>query len=336
MLFTWAFIRLPWAGTASVNDDDVIPVLSIAASATHVQEGSGGATTATFEVLRTGNLAGPVAAIWGYDPITTPSIRATDAADFVNGTYPSGVLQLADGQSRATLTVQVAADDLAEHDETFAIRLLPKLASFHDVNAGQSVATMVISNDDTIADLLVADAKGMPYPATPTIYSGPVREIDKECILLGPENLVVAARGPNWFIRTGSGDDAIALAEGRNIVDGGTGSNFIATAAGADTVFVDVRGATASTWSTVTTLGPSDMATIWGLSSGFAAMQWMDDWGAAGYAGITLMATVPGAPVACLTLAGLTRADLDSGRLLMDSGYDWASASDYSNIWLRW
>ena len=112
------------------------------------------------------------------------------------------------------------------------------------------------------------------------------------------------------------------------MLDGGTGSNFLTAGAGTDTVFVDARGATADTWSTVAKFHGGDAATLWGVSAATPA-RWLDGQRAAGATGLTLHAGAAGGPTASITLAGFTRADLAGGTLTAFFGHDAASGSDY-------
>src|ERR1044071_2926371 len=123
--------------------------------------------------------------------------------------------------------------------------------------------------------------------------------------------------------------DAIAVTSGTNVLDGGTGSNFLVGGSGTDTFFVDDRGASADIWSTVVGFHAGDAATIWGVTPQDFSLDWADGQGAAGYTGLTLHATAAGKPTASLTLAGYTQADLNNGRLSVLFGTDSASGSTY-------
>jgi len=143
------------------------------------------------------------------------------------------------------------------------------------------------------------------------------------------DKLDVTAGAPNYFIHTGSGNDALVLLGGTNAVDGGGGSNFLAGGAGTDTFYVDGRGAASDIWSKVANFHPGDSATVFGVSPGVDALAWADNQGTAGFTGLELHAAAAGRPTASLTLAGLTQADMAAGRLAVQYGYDAASGSDY-------
>ena len=115
-------------------------------------------------------------------------------------------------------------------------------------------------------------------------------------------------------------------------MDGGTGSNFLVGAGGTDTFFVDDRGPSSDIWSTVSNFHAGDAATVWGVTSDASGLIWEDNQGAAGYTGLTLHALAPGRPIASLTLAGYSSADLSNGRLSVSFGTDPASASTYMYV----
>jgi Ca2+-binding RTX toxin-like protein len=169
--------------------------------------------------------------------------------------------------------------------------------------------------------LLVQDTT-LNQALTPSIeaYTGPVAGIQHQYINTGADSFNITAATPNWFIHSGSGNDAIAVSSGTNVLDGGAGSNFLTGGSGADTFFVDDRGPTADIWSTVNNFHAGDAATIWGVTPQDHSLDWVDGQGAAGYTGLTLHATAPGLPTASLTLVGFTQSDLHDGRLSVSFG----------------
>ncbi len=171
-----------------------------------------------------------------------------------------------------------------------------------------------------------------PTPVIGHSYVGPVADIQQEYINLASDNLNVSAATPNWFIHSGAGDDAIALASGTNVLDGGAGSNFLTGGTGRDTFFVDNRGASADTWSTVVNFHAGDDVTMWGVTLQDFNSKFADNQGATGYTGLTLHVSAPGQPTVSLTLAGFTMADLNSGRISQTSGIEPVSGSTYTNF----
>lgn len=117
-------------------------------------------------------------------------------------------------------------------------------------------------------------------PDTSSAYAGPVAGINSQYANITPDNLNVTALADNLFIKTGSGNDAIALHGGTNVADAGGGSNFITGGLGFDTIFLDARNIPAAAsaagpvpgaiWDTIQEFGHGDAATLWGVGPGTA------------------------------------------------------------------
>jgi uncharacterized repeat protein (TIGR03803 family) len=182
--------------------------------------------------------------------------------------------------------------------------------------------TTTVINKDIAPPPLSAEDTTLNQALTPSIqaYTGPVADIQHQYIDTGSDGLNITVSTPNWFIHSGSGNDAIAVSSGTNVLDGGAGSNFLTGGSGADTFFVDDRNAPADTWSTVNNFHAGDAATIWGVTPQDHSLDWVDGQGAAGYTGLTLHAMAPGAPTASLTLVGFTQSDLHDGHLSVSFG----------------
>jgi Ca2+-binding RTX toxin-like protein len=171
---------------------------------------------------------------------------------------------------------------------------------------------------------------GQPVGVAGQAYTGPVADLQSEYLNITSDNLNISMGTPNWFIHTGSGDDAIAASSGTNVLDGGTGSNFLTGGSGSDTFFVDNRGASADTWSTIVNFGVGDAVTIWGVTPNDFNFDFEDGQGATGFTGLTLHATAPDKPTASVTFAGFTTADLANGRISESSGTEPVSGSEYT------
>ncbi|MGH3422332.1 MAG: hypothetical protein ACRDOD_22380, partial [Streptosporangiaceae bacterium] len=161
---------------------------------------------------------------------------------------------------------------------------------------------------------------GQAISAVGESYSGPVQGLQEQYINVTGDSINVAASGDGWFIHSGSGNDAISVHGGVNVLDGGTGSNFLTGGSGTDTFYVDDRLAAADIWTTVVGLHAGDDATVWGITPGNFTLGWVGNDGAAGYTGLTLHATAAGRPIASLTLTGYNQADLTNGRLSTSFG----------------
>ena len=175
-------------------------------------------------------------------------------------------------------------------------------------------------------------------------YAGPVANVQNQFLHITTDNLNITATKPNNFIHTGSGNDAVDLSlfgpsgAGTNVVDCGGGSNFLIASISpfsVATVFIDIRAATADTWTTAVNFHKGDAVTIYGVTPS-AALDWEDGQGAAGFTGLTLHAAAPGKPIASLTLASgyfeHSKADLGNGRLAVSFGTDTASGGSYLHI----
>jgi V8-like Glu-specific endopeptidase len=179
-----------------------------------------------------------------------------------------------------------------------------------------------------VDDMTVSPPQPLPPHGVP--YDGPVAGVDEQYIQITTDKLNVSVATPNWFIHTGTGDDAIAVSSGTNVLDGGAGSNFLTGGSGLDTFFVDDRKPTADIWSTIVGFHAGDDVTIWGVSR--TDFEFVNDQGATGFTGLTLQTTPTGTFIAKLTLAGLSQADIASGRLSINSGIDPASSSEFTVV----
>ncbi len=120
-----------------VTDDSALRI----APPTSTAEGQIGSTPFNFVVTRSGDLSQADQAMW---TVARNGGRSADAADFVGGVLPSGIVTFAPGQRTATITVLVAADRLVEPDESFSVTLSN---SFHAALA-QPIAVATIGADD--------------------------------------------------------------------------------------------------------------------------------------------------------------------------------------------
>jgi serralysin len=159
-------------------------------------------------------------------------------------------------------------------------------------------------------------------PASAQAYSGPVAGLQHQYVYPGSDNVNISVSDDDWFLHGGSGNDAIAAHGGYNVLDGGTGSNFLTGGSGTDTFFVDDRGPPADIWSTVNGFHAGDDATVFGITPNpdNSNVQWFDNQGAVGYTGLTLHVPTPGQPTASLTLPSYAMSDLSNGRLAVQFG----------------
>lgn len=135
------------------NDDVVFNLLSAA----NQSEGSGGVRELRYVVERTGDLNGNDTITWSLAP---GQVNPVDAADFVGGVLPSGVLVFGPGSSSTEIVIQVATDSLLEGNESFVL-------SLGTPNAGATVSNGSVSglilNDDHLFSIAAV---------TPTVVEG--------------------------------------------------------------------------------------------------------------------------------------------------------------------
>ncbi len=213
-------------------------------------------------------------------------------------------------------------------DDTWPV--VQAIAALRTVNAGSpfdslpvtnyTSGTIAPSNLATISAVTVAPVPFTSISYTDTVtnrsgstagdaYNGPVQGLTRQYIWNSANGVALAASIPNVFIHGGTGDDAISVLGGTNVIDGGAGSNFLVggTGAGTDTFFVDGRGG-AITWSTVVNFHHGDAVTIFGFTAA-STLPWSANDGAAGYQGATIHSELGGAGTgvnASITFAGIS------------------------------
>ena len=188
-----------------------------------------------------------------------------------------------------------------------------------------TVANLPLGDSFTVTDTTT----GQTVTTAGESYTGPVSGVERDLILITPDNLNITANVPNVFIHSGSGRDALQASSGTNVLDGGTNSNFLTGGSDTDTFFVDARGATSDIWDTVNNFHARDSVTLWGITRQDFNISWQDGQGAPGFTGLTLHATAPGKPTTSLTIPGYTTADLNNGRLTTVFGTDPVSGSNF-------
>ena len=134
----------------TILNDDTPAVLAITATDAQKSEGDAGPTPFTFTVSRTGDLAGASAASW---QVTSGGLNSADAADFVGGVLPAGIVYFASGQASQTITVAVNGDIAVEQDESFLVNIF---APSVGTTISQFLAPGVILNDDRPATISIA------------------------------------------------------------------------------------------------------------------------------------------------------------------------------------
>jgi hypothetical protein len=190
-----------------------------------------------------------------------------------------------------------------------------------------SIVSVLAPTNFTVAD----QTTGLTRVANGTPYTGPVAGLKTQYVAqsdsaaISVDNLNIVAITPNTFIHTAGGTDAIDVSTvgGKNVLDGGTGSNFLVggkLGSGSDTFFVDDRNTAADVFSTVVNFHAGDDATIFGVNQTNFTFHVLDNQGAAGSTGVDFAFSAPGHANANFVLAGYSNADITSGRLSISFG----------------
>ena len=116
-------------------------------------EGNAGNTAFTFRVTRTGNTSGSASANYAT---TGSGANPANATDF-GGSFPSGTVSFAAGETTRDITVNVSGDTDVEPDETFTVTL----SSPVNATIGTATATGTIQNDDAVGDYAVTLSGGV-------------------------------------------------------------------------------------------------------------------------------------------------------------------------------
>jgi ELWxxDGT repeat protein len=132
----------------TILNDDVSPMLTVAAKTASRKEGHGGATPFTFLLSRTGGTTGTSSVRWST--AGTGSSPA-NAADFNGGILPSGTVTFAPGETSKTLTVNVKGDRALEAVETFRLSLFSPLGATLSPTAAAASGTIL--NDDGLVSI---------------------------------------------------------------------------------------------------------------------------------------------------------------------------------------
>jgi hypothetical protein len=266
---------------------------TVLASATDTS-GNVGHATLDFDVVDT-----TAPTVSASAPATTEATSAQGAAV----TFTAVASDVVDGTADP-VTYTENGNSVSSGD-TFAIGQHTVIASATDTsgNAGQTT----FSFDVAAHELSITNAAtGVSNTGMSDTYSGPVPYLEHQFLWSGPQGVAITANVPNVFIHGGDGDDALQVTSGRNVLDGGEGSNFLVGGTGADgsdTFFVDAR-TSAPTWSTIVNFHLGDKVTIWGFAGDNSDASWVGQAGADGFTGATLRAQVNGHD-SSITFAGM-------------------------------
>ena len=133
------------------------PSISIAATTASAAEGNTGSTGFTFTLTRTGATATPFTIGWSAAGAIGIGTAPAEEADFPDGNLPSGTVSFAAGQTKATITVPIAADTKGEQNERFAVTLNSPTAGA-TISQANAMATIVNDDTDGLAILAISGA----------------------------------------------------------------------------------------------------------------------------------------------------------------------------------
>lgn len=133
-------IAQPASGYTGPNSLAIAPAIGVQ------NEGNVGLTPFTFTVTRSGDTSSTNTA--QFDVIGSGTNPAT-AADFVNGTFPTGTVNFAPSETTKTITVNVSGDTTVEPDEGFTVTLgNPTNATDSNSTFTNTTAIGTITDDD--------------------------------------------------------------------------------------------------------------------------------------------------------------------------------------------
>jgi len=170
--------------------------------------------------------------------------------------------------------------------------------------------------------IIANQTTGQQTVAAGAAYSGPVSGLEREFILVTADNVNITAQVPNVFIHSGSGTDALDVSKsnGNNVLDGGSGSNFLTGGTGFDTFFLDYRNPTVDLFSTIVNFHSGDNLTIFGINQTDYMLKLLDNQGAVNAKGLDFAVDAAGKPHGNVVLAGFSNADIGSGKLTLSYG----------------
>jgi hypothetical protein len=99
---------------------------------------------------------------------------------------------------------------------------------------------------------------------TGDLFKGSTPGVAAQFIDLTPDNLMIQARGPNLFVKSDTGNDALIASSGRNVLSAGSGVNLMIGGSGQDTFMADASKASAS--ETILNFGSTDDVAMLGIN----------------------------------------------------------------------
>ncbi len=269
-----------------------------------VQFLNNGVGRSALQIDRPANFQGTVAGFAATDTIT---LREAPFTSFhYDMTGPSGGVLTLEGATVTRLHFEGAYQTSDFH------------LAFNDFGQGQSLTQITTSQAAGSQAFHITDATLQQATTDAgSAYTGPLDYLQREFIWSSPDAVAISSDVDNVFLHGGAAGDALAVHGGRNVLDGGGGSNFLVGGVGPgseDTFFVDGRGGV-ETWSTIVNFHAGDAATIFGFHPGLSTMPYTASDGADGFKGLTIHSELggPGTGVnGSITFAGIDQATADA------------------------
>ncbi len=206
-------------------------ILTIQPNVTGVAEGDDGSTINTFTVSRAGNISLPVTV--DYTVSAGAGAEPAGGSDFATGgTYPSGSVNFAAGQTSALIVLPISGDMMPELDETYQVTLSNPIAAGGFATILGNTATGTILNDDGEFTLTLTNGNDKPKGTTSADVVTGMGGADKLRGDAGADIIFGGADGDK--IRGDEDDDSLFGEDGDDKLDGGDGDDMLDGGAGED------------------------------------------------------------------------------------------------------
>jgi len=212
------------------------PTIGIVATDASKNEGNSGSTPFTFTLTRSGITNGTNSVTWTVSGGQGPS---ANAADFVGGTFPTGIVTFGPNETTKVITVNVQGDTVFEPNENFVVSL-SNPTNGATIDPAHPNAQGLIVNDDapppsvlSIAAVSASKAEGnsgaTPFTFTVTRSGG-----------------TTGTSTADWSVGPATSGGSFSQANGSDFVGGGfpTGTVTFAPGQTSQTVTVNVQGDT--------------------------------------------------------------------------------------------
>jgi len=139
--------------------NDALPVAGIKALTSERPEGDSGITSFTFAIELDRPATTVQTLVWNVSP--RPGKSTVDGADFAGSPRWPATLEFAPGETRKTITVDVAGDDAVEPDEHFSVLLYGASAGLRidSLHYGDIADAIILDDDGLTVSIAATDAR---------------------------------------------------------------------------------------------------------------------------------------------------------------------------------